>query len=142
MRIENARRSVTALSTAAVALVLGISEAWAAAGRPSPWEMGMQEMVTELGQSASDFHTYLVWLIAAMMIMTWRGYKRAREGSDNFYEGLTLGTFGALLGFSISSLTNYNLGDAETLMMLLCVVGLSSTLQPHRGSPINTNEAQ
>lgn len=68
MRIENARRSVTALSTAAVALVLGISEAWAAAGRPSPWETGMQEMVTELGQSVSSFHTYLVWLITAICL--------------------------------------------------------------------------
>ncbi len=68
MRIENGRRSVTALSTAAVALVLGISEAWAAAGRPSPWETGMQEMVTELGQSVSNFHTYLVWLIAAICL--------------------------------------------------------------------------
>ncbi len=68
MRIENARRSVTALSTAAVALVLGISEAWAAAGQPSPWEMGMQEMVTELGQNVSNFHTYLLWLIAAICL--------------------------------------------------------------------------
>jgi cytochrome c oxidase subunit II len=68
MRIETGRRSVTALSTAAVALVLGISEACAAAGRPSPWEMGMQEMVTELGQSVSNFHTYLVWLIAVICL--------------------------------------------------------------------------
>ncbi|PVE26287.1 cytochrome c oxidase subunit II [Microvirga sp. KLBC 81] len=68
MRIETGRRSVTALSTAAVALVLGISEAWAAAGRPSPWETGMQEMVTELGQSMSNFHTYLVWLITAICL--------------------------------------------------------------------------
>ena len=68
MQIETGRRSVTALSTAAVALVLGISEAWAAAGRPSPWEMGMQDMVTELGQSVSNFHTYLVWLIAVICL--------------------------------------------------------------------------
>jgi cytochrome c oxidase subunit 2 len=68
MRIETGRRSVTALSTAAVALVLGISEAWAAAGQPSPWETGMQEMVTELAQSVSNFHTYLVWLITAICL--------------------------------------------------------------------------
>jgi cytochrome c oxidase subunit 2 len=68
MRIETGRRSVTALSTAAVALVLGISEAWAAAGRPSPWETGMQEMVTELGQSVSNFHTYLVWLVVVICL--------------------------------------------------------------------------
>lgn len=68
MRIETGRRSVTALSTAAVALVLGISEAFAAEGRPSPWETGMQEMVTELGHSVSNFHTYLVWLITAICL--------------------------------------------------------------------------
>jgi cytochrome c oxidase subunit 2 len=68
MRIETGRRSVTALSTAAVALVLGISEAWAAAGRPSLWETGMQEMVTELGQSVSNFHTYITWLMAAICL--------------------------------------------------------------------------
>jgi hypothetical protein len=83
-----------------------------------------------------------VWLIAAVMIMIWRAYKRAREGDDNFYEGLTLGTFGALIGFSISSLTNYNLGDSETLMMLLCVAGLSLALRSHLGSPISANEAR
>jgi cytochrome c oxidase subunit 2 len=68
MRIETGRRSVTALSTAAVTLVLGISEAFAAAGRPSPWETGMQEMVTELGQNVSNFHTYLVWLITVICV--------------------------------------------------------------------------
>ncbi|WP_027315258.1 cytochrome c oxidase subunit II [Microvirga flocculans] len=68
MRIENERRSVTALSTAAVALVLGISEAWAGVGQPSPWETGMQEMVTELAHGVSNFHTYLVWLITGICL--------------------------------------------------------------------------
>jgi cytochrome c oxidase subunit 2 len=68
MRIETGRRSVTALPTAAVALVLGISEAWAGVGQPTPWETGMQEMVTELAQNVSSFHTYLVWLMAAVCL--------------------------------------------------------------------------
>ena len=69
MRIETSGlRSVTALSVAAVALVLGVSEAWAAAGHPSPWETGMQEMVTEVGRQVSNFHTYLVWLITAICL--------------------------------------------------------------------------
>lgn len=66
------------------------------------------------------------WLIAAMMTMAWRGYKRARSDGDDFGESLTLGSFGALLGFTLSSLTNYNFGDSETLMMLLCVAGVSA----------------
>jgi cytochrome c oxidase subunit 2 len=69
MRIETSGlRSVTALSTAAVALVLGISAASAGTGQPSPWETGMQGMVTELGRDVSNFHTYLVWLISAICI--------------------------------------------------------------------------
>ncbi len=66
------------------------------------------------------------WLIAAMLIMIRRGYKRAGEDGDDFREALALGTFGALIGFSISSLANYNFGDSETLMMLLSVAGLSA----------------
>ncbi|WP_255616475.1 cytochrome c oxidase subunit II [Microvirga puerhi] len=69
MRIETLRlRSVTALSTAAVALVLGISEAAAGTGAPSPWEATMQGMVTEVGRDLSNFHTYLVWLIAIICL--------------------------------------------------------------------------
>ncbi|MFC4175390.1 cytochrome c oxidase subunit II [Microvirga sp. GCM10011540] len=69
MRIETSGlRSVTALFGAAVALVLGISEAVAGTGAPTPWETGMQGMVTELGQNVSDFHTYLVWLITAICL--------------------------------------------------------------------------
>ncbi|NIX76704.1 cytochrome c oxidase subunit II [Microvirga terricola] len=69
MRIETSGlRSVTALSTAAVALVLGISEAAAGTGAPSPWEYSMQGMVTEVGRDLSTFHTYLVWLITAICV--------------------------------------------------------------------------
>jgi cytochrome c oxidase subunit II len=69
MRIETSGlRSVTALSTAAVALVLGISEAVAGTGAPTPWETGMQGMVTEVGRDLSNFHTYLVWLVTAVCL--------------------------------------------------------------------------
>jgi hypothetical protein len=67
-----------------------------------------------------------VWLFAAMVMLTRQGFKRAREEGDYFGESLTLGAFGALIGFSISSLANYNFGDSEVLMMLLSVAGLSA----------------
>ncbi len=77
-----------------------------------------------------------VWLIAAMILMAWRGYRRAKEESDLFAESLLLGAFGAVIGFSLSSLTNYNFGDSEALMLLLCVIGLASVAsQPKKHSP-------
>jgi len=63
------------------------------------------------------------WLIAAILVAAWRGYKRAKAGGDVFNESLALGAFGAVTGFSLSSLTNYNFGDSEALMMLLFLVG-------------------
>jgi cytochrome c oxidase subunit 2 len=69
MRIETSGlRSVTALFAAAITLVLGISEAVAGTGAPTPWEIGMQGMVTEVGRDVSNFHTYLVWLIGAICL--------------------------------------------------------------------------
>ncbi|MGO4704720.1 cytochrome c oxidase subunit II [Microvirga sp. 2MCAF38] len=69
MRIETSGlRSAITLITAAVALVLGVSEAFAGTGAPSPWEIGMQGMVTEVGQNLSTFHTYLVWITAAVSV--------------------------------------------------------------------------
>jgi cytochrome c oxidase subunit 2 len=69
MRIETSGlRSATALSLAAVAFVLGISEAFAGTGAPTPWETGMQGMVTDIGRDVSSFHTYLVWLITAICL--------------------------------------------------------------------------
>jgi len=69
MRIETSRlRSAIPLLTAAVACVSGISAASAGTGAPTPWEMGMQGMVTEVGRDLSNFHTYLVWLITAICV--------------------------------------------------------------------------
>lgn len=69
MRIETSGlRSAAALVMAAVAFVLGVNEATAATGAPSPWEMGMQGQATELGREVAVFHTYLVWLISAICL--------------------------------------------------------------------------
>jgi hypothetical protein len=66
-----------------------------------------------------------LWLMAAMLALMWRGYARARKEGEVASGGLMLGAFAALIGFSASSLVNYNFGDSETLMLLLCVVGLA-----------------
>lgn len=66
-----------------------------------------------------------LWLMAMIFVMTWRGYKRALLDRDNVGSGLMLGAIAALIGFSASSLVNYNFGDSEPLLMLLSVVALA-----------------
>lgn len=69
MRIERAgHRSAIGLLAAVVAFGAGLTGAMAN-GVPEPWQMGMQDMVTDLGRFASSFHTYLVWLITAISIL-------------------------------------------------------------------------
>ena len=57
----------------------------------------------------------------------WGRYDRSvgSGAGDPQVGGLMLGAFGALIGFSASSLANYNFGDSEVLMLLLAVVGLA-----------------
>ncbi|HMZ19092.1 MAG TPA: O-antigen ligase family protein [Blastocatellia bacterium] len=65
-----------------------------------------------------------LWLIAATLALARRNYRQARTNGETFSESLMLGGFGAVIGFSASSLANYNFGDSEALMLLLCVIGL------------------
>lgn len=72
-----------------------------------------------------------LWLIAAMLIAASRSFRQSlkQKGQPEnqaslFYSSLSLGVFGAVIGFSLSSLTNYNFGDSEALTMLLFVVAL------------------
>jgi O-antigen ligase len=65
-----------------------------------------------------------VWLLATMIGFAWRGYKLQQTDGRPFAAGLSLGVFGALSGFTASSLANYNFGDSETLLLLLLLVGL------------------
>lgn len=56
------------LSAALACLSLCTLPALADAGQPSPWQMGMQQMVTTNGQGVALFHTYLLWLITAISL--------------------------------------------------------------------------
>lgn len=68
MRIGIGLRSVLTLGVAALAVGAASTGALAAAGYPVNWGVGMQDMVTDLGRSARDFHTWLVWLITAICL--------------------------------------------------------------------------
>ena len=63
-----------------------------------------------------------------MMILFWltiaRAERRAADLSDTNFYGILLGTLGALTGFLMSSLVNYNYGDAEAAMMFWFLMGI------------------
>jgi hypothetical protein len=82
----------------------------------TPIQIAMERGLPALG-------CYL-WLIVVMTLTAWRGYKHAQEKGDDFGQSLMLGVFGVLIGFSVSSLANYNFGDSEALMLMLSMVGL------------------
>jgi len=65
-----------------------------------------------------------LWLMATMFVLVRRTYVQASKAGDSATAGLALGALGALLGFSASSLVNYNFGDSEVLMMLLLMMGM------------------
>ncbi len=64
-----------------------------------------------------------------LMIAFWSGVARAERSaadlSDTNSYGILLGTLGALTGFLISSLVNYNYGDAEAVMMFWFLMGVA-----------------
>ena len=68
------------------------------------------------------------WLIAAMLVAAYKDFKQKSRPENQiglFDCSLPLGAFAAVIGFSLSSLTNYNFGDSEALTLLLFVVGLA-----------------
>lgn len=66
-----------------------------------------------------------VWLMSAFLIHLWRASRKAGDLSDTNSFGILLGTFGALVGFLVSSVVNYNYGDAEVAMMFWWLMGTS-----------------
>jgi len=69
MRIETAGlRSTLARMAAATVFAMGAGAASAGTGEPSPWQMNMQGMVTEIGRDVAVFHDWLLWLITAISL--------------------------------------------------------------------------
>jgi hypothetical protein len=64
-----------------------------------------------------------LWLMIAFWLATARKERGFADLSDTNSYGILLGTLGALTGFLISSLVNYNYGDAEVAMMFWFLMG-------------------
>jgi O-antigen ligase len=72
-----------------------------------------------------------LWLTVILFMLTWRGYRQTILAGDGLSAGLMLGSLAVLIGFSLSSLVNYNFGDSEILMLLLFIIGLVIVTMRH-----------
>ena len=68
-----------------------------------------------------------LWMMVAFWLTIARAERRAADLSDTNFYGLLLGTLGALTGFLMSSLVNYNYGDAEVVMLFWFLMGMALT---------------
>src|SRR6185503_1504691 len=74
-----------------------------------------------------------------MMILFWLTLARAERSAADFSDtnayGILLGTLGALTGFLVSSLVNYNYGDAEVVMLFWFLMGIGVGINCRGGTP-------
>ncbi|HYV81870.1 MAG TPA: O-antigen ligase family protein [Pyrinomonadaceae bacterium] len=66
-----------------------------------------------------------LWMVILFWLTIARAERRAADLSDTNFYGILLGTLGALTGFLMSSLVNYNYGDAEVAMMFWFLMGIA-----------------
>ena len=66
-----------------------------------------------------------LWIMIAFSLTIARAERHAADLSDTNFYGILLGTLGALTGFLMSSLVNYNYGDAEVVMMFWFLMGMA-----------------
>ena len=64
-----------------------------------------------------------LWMMALFWVSIAHAEGKAADLSDTNSYGILLGTLGALTGFLVISLVNYNYGDAEVAMMFWFLVG-------------------
>ena len=66
-----------------------------------------------------------LWLMVLFWLTIARAEIRATDLSDTNAYGILLGSLGALTGFLVSSLVNYNYGDAEVAMLFWFLMGIA-----------------
>jgi O-antigen ligase len=77
-----------------------------------------------------------MWLMTAFWVYIARAESNARDESDTNSYGLLLGILGALTGFLISSLVNYNYGDSEVVMLFWWLMGLAMIVSGKEDHPL------
>ena len=76
-----------------------------------------------------------VWLMITFLIQLAEASRKASDLGDTNSFGILLGSFGALVGFLVSSLVNYNYGDAEVAMLFWWLMGTSVAISRELFTP-------
>ncbi len=81
-----------------------------------------------------------LWILATFWLLTTRSERVFRDSSDTNRHGLLLGATGAIAGFFLSSLANYNFGDGEVALVFWWLMGVVVVLSPLNSSSQLTND--
>ena len=73
-----------------------------------------------------------LWLMGMFWLSIAWAEKRSADLSDTNSNGILLGVLGALTAFLLSSLVNYNYGDAEVAMMFWFLMGIAQNINEER----------
>ena len=71
---------------------------------------------------------FWLWLMVLFWLHVDRAQSHAADSSDTNRYGILLGIEGALIGFLLSSLVNYNYGDSEVVMLFWWLMGVGLVL--------------
>ena len=78
---------------------------------------------------------FWLWILLAFWLMTSRAEKLTRDSGDTNRHGVLLGATGALAGFFMSSLVNYNFGDGEVALVFWWMIGIVVVLSAMGSEP-------
>ena len=67
---------------------------------------------------------FWLWIIGAFWLIATRGERATRDSSDSNCHGVLLGSTGALAGFFVSSLVNYNFGAGIVALVFWWLMGV------------------
>jgi O-antigen ligase len=93
------------------------------------------QLLVERGLPALLLWLWVLWIYARMLLKV----QSLEDGNSKFKiqnsksedwqtKGIILGCFGGLIGFFVSSLVNYSLGDGEVAMVFFLLMGFAVSL--------------
>lgn len=101
------------------------------------------QLLVERGLPGLLLWLWVLWIYARTLlkVLSLKSEVQSQEGktrriNDWRIQGILLGCFGGLIGFSASSLVHFNLGDAEVAMVFFMLMGLSVGLGKDEGERI------